>query len=223
MCAWRIFPCEHTLDKTWLNHIPPSPVLSLSPNSLFIIKFLFVFLFFRIFQQVGEALEKGCEERCICHDAGKWECEARCQGVFVQRGKMQNLDPHCYERSTSDECCSTVRCDNDAEIVDLGELVNQEIAGNWNESLCGRRMVQRPRWSEPATVCKTNNSTQTHKIQSRVWKLNKHKPSLCGYAINFSPDTRALSLSLPLTHSFARSPPSSGETWKAKSIVKSFL
>jgi hypothetical protein len=71
-------------------------------------------------------LEKGCEERCTCQSEGKWNCEARCQGAFVQRGKMQNLDPHCYERSASgDECCATVLCDNDAEIVDLGELVNQ--------------------------------------------------------------------------------------------------
>lgn len=76
-------------------------------------------------------LEKGCEERCICHSAGKWKCEARCQGVFIERGKMKNLDPHCYERSSSsDECCSTVLCDNDAEVVDLGKLVNQEIVGN---------------------------------------------------------------------------------------------
>jgi hypothetical protein len=75
-------------------------------------------------------LEKGCEERCMCQSEGKWNCEARCQGVFVPRGKMQNLDPQCYERSTDDECCSTVRCDNDAEIVDLGKLVNQEIVGN---------------------------------------------------------------------------------------------
>lgn len=49
----------------------------------------------------------------------------------MTRGKMQNLDPHCHERSTDDdECCATVLCDNDAEIVDLGKLVNQEIAGN---------------------------------------------------------------------------------------------
>lgn len=76
-------------------------------------------------------LEKGCEERCICHNAGKWKCEARCQGVFIQRGKMKNLDPHCNERSSStDECCSTVLCDNDAEVVDLGKLVNQKTVGN---------------------------------------------------------------------------------------------
>lgn len=43
---------------------------------------------------------------------------------------MKNLDPHCSERSSTDECCSTVLCDNDAEIVDLGKLVNQEIVGN---------------------------------------------------------------------------------------------
>lgn len=84
-------------------------------------------------------LEKGCEERCICQRAGKWDCEARCQGVFVQRGKMQNLDPHCYERSTNDDCCSTVLCDNDAEIVDLGKLVNQEIGGNEMTGQCRRR------------------------------------------------------------------------------------
>lgn len=75
-------------------------------------------------------MEKGCEERCTCQSDGNWKCEARCQGVFVQRGKMQNLDPHCYERSTNDDCCATVLCDNDAEIVDLGKLVNQEIVGN---------------------------------------------------------------------------------------------
>lgn len=45
----------------------------------------------------------------------------------MQRGKMQNLDPHCNERSASDECCATVLCDNDAEIVDLGKLVNREV------------------------------------------------------------------------------------------------
>lgn len=46
----------------------------------------------------------------------------------MQRGKMQNLDPHCHERSANDDCCATVLCDSEAEIVDSGKLVNQEIA-----------------------------------------------------------------------------------------------
>lgn len=99
-------------------------------------------------QQVGELLEKGCEERCMCQSEGKWKCEARCQGVFVQRGKMKNLDPHCYERSTNDDCCATVLCDNDAEIVDLGKLVNQEMAGNEMKA-------------SSVYVHKTNNSMRT--------------------------------------------------------------
>jgi hypothetical protein len=65
----------------------------------------------------------------MCQSDSKWKCEARCQGAFVQRGKMQNLDPQCYERS-HDICCAVILCDNDAEIVDLGKLVNQEIVGN---------------------------------------------------------------------------------------------
>lgn len=88
----------------------------------------------------------------MCQIDGKWSCEARCQGVFVQRGKMQNSDPQCYERSTNDDCCAILRCDNDAEIVDLGELVNQEIVGN--------EMTRRQTTSYG--VQKTNNSTQAH-------------------------------------------------------------
>jgi hypothetical protein len=92
-------------------------------------------------------VEKGCEERCICQSDGKWKCEARCQGAFVQRGKMQNLDPQCYERS-HDDCCAVIRCDNDAEIVDLGKLVNQEIVGNEmtgrvRQMVCTRLIIQR--------------------------------------------------------------------------------
>lgn len=50
---------------------------------------------------------------------------------------MKNLDPHCYEHSSSaDECCSTVLCDNDAEVVDLGKLVNQEIVGSEMTGQC---------------------------------------------------------------------------------------
>lgn len=64
--------------------------------------------------------DKGCEERCKCQNDGKWSCEPRCQGVFIQRGKMQSADPHCYERTTNDDCCSTVLCENETEIIDLG-------------------------------------------------------------------------------------------------------
>jgi hypothetical protein len=76
-------------------------------------------LFFQPLQQVGEMLDKGCEERCICRKGGKWSCEPRCQGALVQREKLKNLDPHCFERASNDECCSIVRCDDsaDAEII----------------------------------------------------------------------------------------------------------
>lgn len=70
--------------------------------------------------------DKGCEERCKCQNDGKWSCEPRCQGVFIQRGKMQSADPHCYERTTNDECCSTILCENETEIIDLG---NEAIFG----------------------------------------------------------------------------------------------
>lgn len=90
----------------------------------------------------------------MCQSDGKWKCEPRCQGAFVQRGKMQNLDPQCYERS-HDDCCSIVRCDNDAEIVDLGKLVNQEIVGN---EMTGRFV----RWLIYGVYETNNNSTQTH-------------------------------------------------------------
>ena len=79
-------------------------------------------------------LEKGCDERCICRKGGKWSCEPRCQGALVQREKMKNLDSHCFERASNDECCSIVRCDDaadDAEIIE-GEysptLVHFKIA-----------------------------------------------------------------------------------------------
>jgi hypothetical protein len=37
----------------------------------------------------------------------------------MQREKLKNLDPHCFERASNDECCSIVRCDDaaDAEII----------------------------------------------------------------------------------------------------------
>lgn len=75
----------------------------------------------------------------------------------MQRGKMQNLDPHCNERSASDECCVTVLCDNDAEIVDLGKLVNREVvvmkrvvtelplasaSGDYSGSVCTKLIIQ---------------------------------------------------------------------------------
>lgn len=33
---------------------------------------------------------------------------------------MQSGDPHCFERTTNDDCCSTVLCENETEIIDLG-------------------------------------------------------------------------------------------------------
>lgn len=56
----------------------------------------------------------------MCRKGGKWSCEPRCQGALVQREKMKNLDSHCFERASNDECCSIVRCDDaaDAEIID---------------------------------------------------------------------------------------------------------
>lgn len=73
--------------------------------------------FFFILQQVGEQLNKECEERCICQKGAKWSCEPRCQGAYRKRDdeKLKNLDSHCFERLSSDGCCSTVRCDSSGD------------------------------------------------------------------------------------------------------------
>jgi hypothetical protein len=57
-------------------------------------------------------------------EGAKWNCEPRCKGALVQRGKMQNTDPHCFERASNDDCCMVVRCENDdVEIIsEIGEF-----------------------------------------------------------------------------------------------------
>lgn len=86
-------------------------------------------------------MNKGCEERCICQKGAKWSCEPRCQGALVQRGKLKNLDNNCFERESSDECCSVVRCnsnDEDSIVFDGGEFGSKYSMQSCPFCCCGK-------------------------------------------------------------------------------------
>lgn len=65
--------------------------------------------FFNLFSQVGEVMDKGCDERCECKYGGHWECYERCQKPLIKRGTKID-DPNCIEKDYDDECCAQLVC-----------------------------------------------------------------------------------------------------------------
>lgn len=60
------------------------------------------------FLQIGERIDRGCEETCECSPGGIFECSPRCKHPYIRRGRRLN-DPLCFE-SPVDECCSIIAC-----------------------------------------------------------------------------------------------------------------
>lgn len=58
--------------------------------------------------QIGDQMDRGCEETCECNPGGTFECSPRCKVPFIRRGKPLD-DPLCFE-SPVDECCSIIAC-----------------------------------------------------------------------------------------------------------------
>ncbi|XP_070500745.1 putative epidermal cell surface receptor isoform X1 [Chironomus tepperi] len=134
--------------------------------------------------KVGEQLNKECEERCICQKGAKWSCEPRCQGALHIRGKLKNLDPHCFERFSSDECCSIVRCDSngDDSIVLEGE-VNQARSSNANTTtdiLMSEKLVEKPLFLP--TMPPTSSDSIEHENQSSKFVMCTYKDKV--YAVD---------------------------------------
>ncbi|CAH1719991.1 unnamed protein product [Chironomus riparius] len=138
------------------------------------------------FYKVGEQLNKECEESCICQKGGKWSCEPRCQGAMINRKdeKLKNLDSHCFERLSSDECCSIVRCDSSSDdaIVFEGE-VNQARSSNTNTTndvLMSEKLVEKPLFLP--TMPPTSSDSLEHENQSSKVVVCTYKDKM--YAVD---------------------------------------
>lgn len=59
--------------------------------------------------QIGEKVERGCDEKCVCVSGGRLECEPRCSGPFFRRGRISD-DPHCKVKPVEDACCVILVC-----------------------------------------------------------------------------------------------------------------
>uniref|UniRef100_A0AAR5Q6V1 Epidermal cell surface receptor n=3 Tax=Dendroctonus ponderosae TaxID=77166 RepID=A0AAR5Q6V1_DENPD len=65
----------------------------------------------------GETLQLGCDSTCTCKN-GKLNCEDRCKGPFIRKGKRIE-DPLCSEKASDDPCCSVLVCAGDTETEPL--------------------------------------------------------------------------------------------------------
>lgn len=79
-------------------------------NKLTIILYFTVSFFFLL--QIGEIIDKNCDERCTCNEGAAWICAPRCTKQYFKRGKKID-DPLCREiPSPDDECCAYMICDD---------------------------------------------------------------------------------------------------------------
>ncbi|GAB0088666.1 Putative epidermal cell surface receptor [Sergentomyia squamirostris] len=86
--------------------------------------------------------DRGCDERCICRENGKWDCSPRCSGIFYKRGKILE-DPLCHEKPAVDECCAVMVCSESMASDEDMELKTEDSKNSTNHDadLPGLRCV----------------------------------------------------------------------------------
>lgn len=99
--------------------------------------------------QIGETIDKDCDERCVCEKMG-WTCKARCTGSqIIKRGDPFENSGKCREKII-DECCAAVICDEKPkEGKSTGFFVEQKLQEHTfpNLDFLGKVNLNNPRFS----------------------------------------------------------------------------
>uniref|UniRef100_A0A1B0D4W7 Epidermal cell surface receptor n=1 Tax=Phlebotomus papatasi TaxID=29031 RepID=A0A1B0D4W7_PHLPP len=133
--------------------------------------------------QLHDVSDRGCDERCICRENGKWDCSPRCSGVFFKRGKILD-DPHCHEKPAADECCAVMVC---SESLASDEKMEFKTEDSMNSSIsdAGKCIYNGTMYAFGATIeegcekiCKCQTTGEVT-CEPRCHKMNETSSDQC--------------------------------------------
>ncbi|XP_055685919.1 putative epidermal cell surface receptor isoform X2 [Lutzomyia longipalpis] len=132
--------------------------------------------------KLHDVSDRGCDERCICRDGGKWDCSPRCSGIFFKRGKVLD-DPRCHEKGAADECCAVMVCPESMASDEEMEFKTEDAVNSPPSG--GKCMYNGTEYGFGATieegcerVCKCHGTGQVT-CEPRCHKMNETSSDQC--------------------------------------------